>query len=388
MTPEDARFLAPGPDAEIGDANALRRKGLRVAEYLVLPEVVLPLDQPEVFRYALYAWALPPSRAKSARNAVLARVVEAGLFRRGGERVAVGSTGDLTPRLVRAAEGLGAGTVGGWLYTPGRSDALSRSVFHLFEPGAAKPHAVLKFARTPGYTAPFDRDARALALVAAAGGSVAAHAPRLVGRGEVDGLAVSVESAAPGPRLLSYLTSNARLADRRAALLRVARWTVDVGRETARDGRVFAHNDLGPWNVLVDGRDHVAVDWESADPAGLPLNDLTYVLFHGLANLAGRTPGPEFFRDLFGGSLADSRLVFDLVTEYAAATGLPDSAIGHVVTESWRRHGGSQIARGAALAAHAPGAPAAVTVLAECARVWETDPALGPGWSARTAAGR
>jgi hypothetical protein len=371
----DLAFLAPAPGGDVSEAPIAG-----ATRYLVLPEVVVPLDQPQVFRYALSSWLLPPTRAKAARNAVLAALSDRARFPRrlGGQVWAQGPK----PFLVAAAEGLGAGAVGGWLLTPGGSDALSRNVFHLFGPGATKPHAVLKFARMPGYTDPFDRDERALKLVAATGGTVAEHAPRLLARDTVEGLAVSVETAAPGPRLLSYLTSRAPLTDRRDALLRVARWTIDVARETrGRGPAVFAHNDLGTWNVLVHGRDHVAVDWESATADGLPLNDLTYLLFYGFANVAGVAPDEEFFRALFAGERPESATLFALVRECAAASGLTDEQIGPLVTESWERHGRSHVARGAALDAHAPGTAAATTVPARCAEVWRTDPRLGPGWT-------
>jgi hypothetical protein len=381
---EDVEYLLPDdPTARLDDGGPKRLR------YLVLPEVVVPLDQPLVFRYALGAWLLPPTRTKAARNAALSALVRSGHAPRFGRQVTVSARTTLTPRLVAAASDLGAGAVGGWLLSPGGSDALSRSVFHLFEPGAAKPHAVLKFARQRGYTDPFDRDERALRLAADAGGAVARHAPRLVARGEVDRRAVSVETAAPGPRLLSYLTSRAPRRDRAAALFRVARWTVDVGRETRAGGdaapTVFAHNDLGPWNVLVDGTGHTAVDWESADPRGLPLADLVYLLFYGLANLDGHTPDEGWFRALFGGEVAASRMLFALVDECATASRVPDDLVGPLVTSTWQRHATSHVARREALDAHAAGAAAADTVMARCWRAWCADPRLGERWPARSA---
>jgi O-antigen/teichoic acid export membrane protein len=371
--------------------------GLR---YLVLPELVVPLAQPRVFAYALRSALLPPTRAKAARNAALLALVRAGRPLKAGEQVVVDAA-DPTPALVRTAQRLGAGEPAGWLLQPGSSDALSRGVFAVFAAGADAPHAVLKFARVPGYSEPFDRDERALRLVAQAGGAVAAHAPRLLARGEHGGRCVSLETAAPGPRLVAYLTSRAARADRAAALDRVARWTIDVARETrvprADDERygadpvldrvpgVFAHDDLGTWNVLVDGTSFAAVDWESATPRGLPLADLTYLLFYGLAALHGATPDAAYFADLFGGARPESARVFELVREAAAVSGVADEDVGAVVGLSWLRHGRSHLARGAALAAHAEGAQAATTVTQACAEAWRTDPRLGAAWPARRA---
>ena len=53
---------------------------------------------------------------------------------------------------------------------------------------------------------------------------------------------------------------------------------------------VFLHGDLGIWNILVDDAGRVAVlDWENADPLGLPCWDLAQlVLAQGSAALTAR----------------------------------------------------------------------------------------------------
>ena len=66
----------------------------------------------------------------------------------------------------------------------GQGDALSRNVFHIFPPGSALPAWVLKFARVPGYSEPFEGDERGLGHCGARGRPVAARAPRLFGRFE------------------------------------------------------------------------------------------------------------------------------------------------------------------------------------------------------------
>ncbi len=352
----------------MNDLDLLRGDGPPVA-CLTLDDVWVPLRHANVVRYALGAFALPPTRLKALRNAALPLVAR---------WLPMKTRVPSRPDLVAAAGDLGAGQVEGWLFQPGASDALSRSVLHLFAPGARRPHAVLKVARVPGYADPFDRDERALAL-AAAHPVVAEHAPNLLCRSEIDGRHVSLESAAPGPRLLAYLTSAAPYAKRREALETVARWTLDVARETYDGTHVFAHDDLGTWNVHVDGGTFVAVDWESARADGLPLADLTYLLFYGLANLTGATPDATYFAALFGGERPESAVLFEHVRRHVDALDLTEP--GALVGAAWRKHGTSHVSRQEALAAHDAG-DAATTVTAGCARTWDTDPRLGDGWSA------
>ena len=93
--------------------------------------------------------------------------------------------------------------------TLGSADALTRGVFHLFPPGAVDPSWVLKFARVPGYSDPFDRDERGLTIARDGGETVARHAPHLLGRLEAAGLSATVETAAVGARLTYLLQGRA-----------------------------------------------------------------------------------------------------------------------------------------------------------------------------------
>ena len=87
---------------------------------------------------------------------------------------------------------------GGWFFTPGRSDVLSRNAFHVFAtPVATRPAWTVKFSRIPGRPEAFDRDQRGLELARLAGERVPSHAPRLLGRLEMDGLHASVETVRP-----------------------------------------------------------------------------------------------------------------------------------------------------------------------------------------------
>src|SRR6185369_3324754 len=98
--------------------------------------------------------------------------------------------------------------------------------------GSSLPRWALKFARVPGNEGPFDLDERGLGLAAAAGGTVAAHAPRLLGRFSVDRLACSVETATVGRRLLAVLGGSLSRERKLAEVERVAAWIEAVATET------------------------------------------------------------------------------------------------------------------------------------------------------------
>jgi hypothetical protein len=89
---------------------------------------------------------------------------------------------------------------------------------------------------------------------------------------------------------------------------------------------VFQHGDPGPWNLLVtpEGRP-VFLDWEAADPGGMPLWDIFHFLrSFGLA-ISRRTGTRDPLRSFTEQVLADSdlsRLIVQTTTRFCAATGL------------------------------------------------------------------
>ena len=405
-------------------AAALRRHGLSVRDLLPLPGVerpalVLPLDQPRAMRGALRHLGGPKNRVKALRN----RVTPALLGRwiaPGRARLTVGVREPGPPFLLAAAREAGAEGGNEFFWTTGASDILSRGVLHLFRADRSEPECVVKFGRVPGYVDAFERDAKGLGLAAAAGGSVAAHAPTLLARLEVEGLPASVESAAPGEQLIAHLGSTARRGAKLAAIDRVAGWIVAIARETAtgppalepelarirrdvlplwrevgageellahvdRAPAVFQHNDLGTWNVMVDGDRFTAVDWESARPAGLPLWDLIYFLAYAILGV-DRVPAERQERHLvevFLGRSRSSALMFGWIRRAASELGLPEEAIGRLATTCWLHHGLSHVARDQAVrAAGAAPADDLTSLPRRLARRWLTEPGLGARWSA------
>jgi hypothetical protein len=378
------------------------------------PGLFVPRDRRNVASYALSSWSSPRTRLRALRRRLVLRLPSAALLLARWPEVTIATRDAGPPYLVEAAlKQLGEEGAVDWLLVCGQSDDLGRAAFLLFPESSARPRWIVKFVRVRSYPDPIDRDERALAAVAAAGGAAAAHAPRFLGRFEVNGLAASVETAAAGRRLSAVLGSAGSGAAKRRLVDAVAEWIVRVGVETRQEGAaaelerlrcdvltswpgapddllgdlvglpvVLQHNDLGPWNIVSDGgRDFTAVDWESANPSGLPLWDLWYFLAHALRLLDRKdADGSEAFARLFRGEAAGSPELFRWTRAAVDALGVPPETVGTLATLCWLHHGLSHRVRGAAVDRHAPGGDTLAPAAADYPRVWLSDPALGPGW--------
>ena len=420
-----ARQLLFDRPLRVAELRRLRREGYSSQVYVTLPrrgaaELFVPVGQPAAGRYALGTLASPPNRRRRLRNALVAEVLARGVLPPRLPVVTVASRGPQTPWVVGAATTREPIEVAGWvLATPGRDD-LSRVIVHLLPAGDVEPSVVVKFARIAGYTAPFDRDHGGLHLAAGAGGVVAAHAPRPIGRFDHHGIAFSLETAVPGRTLLALLCSDASSAVKLAAIEDVARWRVDVSRATLgapagadgfrdevrrnladrwrQDGladrlvsalagvpSTLLHDDLGSWNVIVGSGGFAAIDWEDARDDGLPLVDLVYFLTDALAWLDGAGSGDHrdaHSRALFRGDLPSSAVLFRWVREAVATTGLAPEVVGPLVTLTWLRCTSGDDARRRELERRRGDAgPAGSSVAAaRMADLWMADPVLGPGW--------
>jgi hypothetical protein len=324
--------------------------------------------------------------------------------------------------LVAAAGELGVPSDVRWFLTFGQGDALSRNAFQLFRAGADRPEWVLKFARVAGYSQRFDSDERGLRLARAAGDVVAAHAPRMVGRFDVDGVHASLETAAAGSRLRDVLRTPGDRTVKLRLIERIADWILELARLTQTSpeamgaeqerlrsevvprwselgvhselveelpplAAVAQHNDLGTWNVVVDDGDFVVVDWENAREAALPLWDLLYFLGDAFvlldksdASAPERLPGR--MARLFAGEAPSSPLLFSWVRRAAEAAAVPADAVGPVATLCWLSHSLSAGAHNVDIAAFTPRDPPRMHGLEGIARAWMAHPALGPSWSA------
>ena len=317
---------------------------------------------------------------------------------------------DPRPCIVQAAARVGVRNGDSWLLRLGRGDDLQRAVFTVLE--GRRPGWVVKFSRVAGYDRSFVGDAAGLELARTAGGPVSAHAPAHLGQLEVHGLTASVETAAVGIQVAHLLRTRPW-----PLLDAIARWILDVGRHTTGAGTsleperarmrqvvadvgtelgaptdlvdrvpavpaVLQHNDLGGWNIISDGQDFTAVDWESARRPGFPMWDLYYFA----ADVFAKVDGPadvdtrvERTLRVFAGESPHSARLFGWVRQHAAALGVPLEALGPLASLCWLHHGQSPVRRTADLrgAASAP-----LGHHPRLARAWLEHPGLGASWRA------
>jgi hypothetical protein len=384
------------------------------------PTLALPLDQRTAASYALEHWSVVDRPWKRARMRAAQGLVVRGVFPRWASPVVTTMTrGSAPPLLVAAARGFGVPGNAPWFLTFGQGDALSRNAFQLFRVGCSEPEWVLKFARVAGYSQRFDNDERGLRVARQAGGVVAAHAPRLVGRFDVDGLHASLETFAAGKRLRDVLIVPGDRAVKLTLIDRIAAWILELGKRTqaplealgpelerlrasvipdsahlgARaelvDGlpqlaAVTQHNDLGAWNVVARDDDFVVLDWENVRPNSLPLWDLFYFLGTALVLLDGPyAPDelPQRLALLFAGESPASPLLFSWVRRGAEAGGVPLDAVSAIATLCWLSHSLSAAEHNVDIASFTPEDPPRMHGLEGISEAWMTHPALGPGWS-------
>lgn len=404
-------------------ARTLRSRFPYVQRYLPIPDalepqVLAPLDRPRMTRYVLRHWSLARG-TRRVRNALAELVLARTTLPDIRPPITVGTDETGQPFLVAQAAAFGVPDDVDWFLTLGHGDVLTRAVFHLFERESDVPSWVLKFSRVLGYADPFDRDERALRLVADAGPTVATHAPRLLGRLEAEGLHGAVETAAVGRKLTLFLQRRGNLETKRRLIEAIANWLLEVAVSTrsspeallperarlrdevlplwhqydvaglvdsvAPTPAVLQHNDPGCWNIIVDGEQFTAVDWESARRYGFPLWDLFYFLTDALIHLDGEDDPPAR-RDahtarLWRGEVPSSQVLFEWIQRAATSSGIRADDVPKIVTLGWLHHGSSPLRRASLGGEHGVhvGGPDAVALRA--ATIWMTVPELGTRWS-------
>jgi hypothetical protein len=399
--------------------SQLTRAGYQVERYASLPSaahphLLIPLGRRAPARFALGTWLAPDRLWKGGRNRLLAAAIGTGNWSLPARSITVASREPPVPRMISATSDLGLPPDAEWILAPAQGDRLSRGVFLVLPPGEGRPSHVVKFARVPGWNQPFELDEAAAALLAGAGDAVTRRVPRLLGRRFVDGLGTSVETAAAGQRLIGFLHTPAPPGAKHSTIDQIAEWVLELGRSTlaapatlapeyermARDlssgtlverlsgvPAVLQHNDLGTWNIAVDGPDFTILDWESARRYGLPLWDLWYFLMDAEAHAARAATldeREEHFARLFGGRIAASERLFRWTRRIASGLGIPDDAIGALATLCWLHHGSSGALREEELSRFDHTAEPAfwLQLLERLRHRWMTDPSLGPDWSA------
>jgi hypothetical protein len=102
---------------------------------------------------------------------------------------------------------------------------------------------------------------------------------------------------------------------------------------------VFQHGDPGPWNVIVTHAGQPAfLDWEAADPDGLPLWDLFYFLRSFAFSISKRAGRREPIRSFADQMLADSelnRLLVETTRRFCAEAALSPSLVEPLFYLCW-----------------------------------------------------
>ena len=258
----------------------------------------------------------------------------------------------------------------------------SRSVVFLMSPNQSyEPTLVAKIARAEADGEPLACEARNLRALHLAGADV--EAPKLVSHGVFERRAILVESALPGrlmtPRVVrrqpdacieavtdwlaefhrETRASGCRLPGRVMTLVNnqlnrlepivaqepaAPELLLRVRRETSRLESlkvplVFEHGDLSSPNLLMLGNGRVGVlDWELADPRGLPAVDLFFFLaFVAFARERATTPAQcvAAFRDAFFGPTAWTH---PHIARYIALVGVPKTAVVPLFLLCWSRY--------------------------------------------------
>lgn len=211
------------------------------------------------------------------------------------------------------------------LLLTGGQRSINKVVALRFTPGETRPTTVIKFARLPEADLALEREGAALEAVARSRPNLDG-VPRLLARGRRSGGRALVESAIYGKPLIDVLSPQSfePLAQRvtgwliglaEGGALATDDWEGRLLREPLAEfernfedvlsaGTVSAtrtlldelkglpqvceHRDCSPWNVILGENGAPALlDWESAEPRGLPGLDLAYFLANSAFVLEG-----------------------------------------------------------------------------------------------------
>ena len=376
------------------------------------PRLAFPIGNTSAARYALETTRPTRSAVDSARTAIVRAALRVG-YAPADSVVTIATRTPGPPFPIAAAQHLGADASGGWIAWFGDGDDLQRVVFHAFPYDSDVPTTVVKISRVQGNALAFAADERGLGLLNSKAPKSASMAPKILGRFEVDGLSGSVETAALGATL-NLVLDEGDSPSALAHIERVSDWLIAMGAESAgpssdlapelerisRDilgayaeygvsdallaplhsaPAVLAHRDPGSWNIAVSGEQFCVLDWESCAYPSIPLWDLAYFLSDAFSALDGPADADkkvDRIAALFRGEHPRSADLMAHLARGAAAMGLPSEAIGAAVVTGWLHHGRSLAAR----AERASGNEVIEGLINRVARVWLTDPLLGPQW--------
>jgi Phosphotransferase enzyme family len=266
-----------------------------------------------------------------------------------------------------------------WLLLTGGQRSINKVVGLPFSAGATEPGTVVKFARIPEADAALAREAAVLRGLAAEQPGVRG-VPRIEVDGRRGGRRALAQSAIHGRPLTATLSP----ATFPALAAGVTDWLVDLAAErplrAAEDWRgrlveqpladleaqfgavlgsggaeraravlaglgacpqVCEHRDCSPWNVVASADGPALLDWESAEPRGLPALDLVYFLATCAFRIedsygAGRTR--QRYAELLDPASDIGRVAADCFAAYSAAVGLDPATLARLRLLCWIVH--------------------------------------------------
>lgn len=359
-----------------------------------LPQFWLPLDSPAAVAYLLRLRP-PRSRAQGALRPLWR------LAARGGMLAPLFASATLPGEPLTGtdsegeAEGLPSRSQS-WLLLTGGKRSINKVVGLPFAEGRPEPALAVKFARVAEAEPALEREAEVLRTLEQEHPDVTG-VPRLRGQGKRAGRLAVAESLIEGRPLLDELSPSTF----GEVALRVTRWLVELAGETEpqppngwwprlvdeplRDlersfgdslspraasrarqrleelgalPQVAEHRDCSPWNVvLTHGGAPALLDWESAEPHGLPVLDLTYFLANCVFVLeraleSGRTR--EAYADLLDPATLVGQVAETCFAEYSSRLGLDRPTIDRLRLLCWIVHCRSEYRHAEMDAAGAP----------------------------------
>jgi hypothetical protein len=205
-----------------------------------------------------------------------------------------------------------------WVCSVPGEYASQKAIWYLFGPGSVEPDMVVKMTRDPAFNGRLENEVMMLRRLEQVDLGPRIRVPQALSIGSSHGLAIAVESRVGG----DPFAARARVGPADPALRSAVEWLTRMGAATRsavepsalraaltavveRCSRmydltameqafladrvervvdsgcptVFMHGDPGTWNLLLTADSHLRIlDWEAAEPDGLPLWDLFHLL--------------------------------------------------------------------------------------------------------------
>lgn len=384
VLPAPVAAAAPRPKGQVSATLELALTPARGEVRAAVPAADLAM-RATLRRLGLEGRWVPADRLASRVVQRLPSFLAGALGGRGNRAVViVGGPADVradVPTYIRDIAADAGRDLSGWGWgVAARGDYDSQKVLVLLRPPSfAEPTGIVKVTRSEVHRARLENEARALdrlaGLPAAAGRAPrpwfsGEHAGRvLLGASFIDGVAftsrarwqpecphladaagwlteLGAATATPVPAgvvadaLLSLLDRYERAYRPTSGELAGLRQRFETVRRIPEPiPAVLQHGDPGIWNLLIDATGRtVFLDWEAAEPDGLPLWDLLY-LVRSYAVATSRRAGVRdrleaASRHLLDASPLGERII-DLVQGYGARVGLPTAAVEALIYGCW-----------------------------------------------------